>query len=110
MQTMRLCAVASAALWLGLAPSMAGNLDPAAAPASTPGPEPRTAISDANTPIYLGLKTFLGKFCNTIASQIVTEYIEDEAQRQLGLNNIGRVSKPLTAAVDIQYRPYTAPQ
>jgi len=67
-------------------------------------------ISDANTPIYLGLKTFLGKFCNTIASQIVTEYIEDEAQRQLGLNNIGRVSKPLTAAVDIQYRPYTAPQ
>ena len=57
----------------------------------------------AATPLYLGPKTFTGKFCNTISSQVLTEYIEDEAQRQLGLNNIGRVGQPRSAPLDIQY-------
>ena len=43
---------------------------------------------------------------NTIASQVVTEMIEDTPQRQIGLNNIGRVSLPLRAQVNIQYAPF----
>jgi hypothetical protein len=63
-------------------------------------------INSGQTPSYLGPKTFKGQFCNTIASQILTEYIEDAPQRQIGLNNIGRVSLPLGAQVDIQYVPF----
>ena len=64
------------------------------------------AINGGQTPSYLGPKTFTGQFTNTIASQVVTEYIEDAPQRQIGLNNIGRVSLPLGAQVDIQYVPF----
>ncbi|MBM4116479.1 hypothetical protein FJ251_01875 [bacterium] len=58
------------------------------------------------TPAYLGPKTFQAEFCNTIPSQVVTELIEESAQRQIGLTNIGRVSRPLRAQIDIQYVPY----
>ena len=86
-----------------------GNADPPASGSFTVQLKIRDIFSVINTgptPIYLGPKMFKGEFCNTIASQVVTEMIEDTPQRQIGLNNTGRVSLPLRAPVDIQYAPF----